>query len=507
VSAQRFEQVRAIVDDVLDTAREERGARLARLCGDDLALHRDVRALLAADERCTDGFLAAPPAGELEDVCEEMEAREWVGRRVGAYRIVDLLAVGGMGSVFRAERIDGQYDHMAAIKVINGGVESARMRRRFHNERQALATLEHPNIARLLDGGATEDGRPYLIMELVEGEAIDRSCDRRRLDVRARLGVMRTVCEAVHFAHQKLIVHRDLKPANILVTTDGRPKLVDFGIARLIDTASPLPVAATATRTGAMTPQYSSPEQIRGETTSTGTDVYSLGVILYELLTGHRPYESSSSVRYELERHICEVDPVRPSATVEGTGSDVDEAAFAHEVAARRGETPRSLRQRLRGDLDVIILTAMEKDPARRYGSVRELSDDLRRYLDGLPVAACRGALRYRTGKFIRRNRGPVAAVLAVVMTLVVGLTGTSLGLLRARAERTSALEAKASAEAVTAFLGDLLADANPYRHGENVTILEMLADVSARIETELAGRPEVEAGVRHAVGRTYLNM
>lgn len=348
--------------------------------------------------------------------------------QIGPYRIVATLGRGGMGSVYRAVRVDGEFSRTVAIKVVRQGMESDYWLRRFLAERQILANLDHRNIARLLDGGATDNGLPYIVMEYVEGTPIDRYCDQAKLATEARLRLFLAVCSAVDFAHRNLIVHRDIKPGNILVTGDGVPKLLDFGIAKLLSPDPGLTAAEqTVTAMRMMTPDFAIPEQVRGEAVTTATDVYSLGVLLYVLMTGHRPYRVTSGTPEELVRMVCEAEPERPSAViarveVERRG-DATVEITPDSVSRTRDGDPKRLRRALRGDLDNILLMTMQKEPERRYGSVRALSDDIARYLNGEPVRAHAATWRYVLGKNLRKHRRAVAAS-ALAVLAILALSG-----------------------------------------------------------------------------------
>ncbi len=508
-----------VFSDALDCAPGRRTAFLDVACDGDAELRNEVESLLSAHAGA-DSFLTTPLLGNRGTSTTQDLAHSMVGRRVDRYRIDGVIASGGMGTVFRAVRDDDHYQQRVAIKLIRLGTMTASMRRRFHQERQALAQLEHAYITRLIDGGATNDGVPYLVMELVDGLRIDAHCDQRRLSITDRLELFRKVCQAVHFAHQNLIVHRDLKPSNILVTPEGEPKLLDFGIAKLLDDPGDSgDVDATLTALRALTPRYASPEQVRGETITTATDVYSLGVILYELLTGRRPYSFDSGSDYQKGRVVCEQQPPTPSAAVVSptgfvAGSEGSATLSSDTVGRLRGEQPAQLRRHLRGDLDNIVLMALQKEPQRRYASVQELSDDIGRYQDGLPVVARRSTVTYRTIKLVKRNKVVVAAAGIVLLTLVVGTIGTATGLIHARRaerfaqqERVAALRAEADAQDIRIFLQDMLAVSNPYRTGRNVTVAELLEEAEKRIQAELTDRPAVEAGVRYALANTYMGM
>ena len=396
MESRRWQKLTDIVGECLDAPANGREAIARVRCGNDEALYREVQAWLVGAAGGED-FLQQPPQVDtrlLESVTVAAAMPGWVGRRLGPYRIVGEVARGGMGSVFRAVRDDDEYHKIVAIKLIRPDLGGEAVAARFRMERQILAGLDHPNIARLIDGGTTEDGLPYLVMDYVDGEPIDRYCNRIALGVRERLQLFCEVCAAVQFAHQRLVVHRDLKPSNILIDTDGKVKLLDFGIARLIDADADSPTTLTA-----FTPEYASPEQVKGEPITTASDIYSLGVLLYRLLAGRSPYRSDNSQLHALVREIVSTDPARPSASAAESG--------------RGGVTPtldtERLRRALRGDLDTIVLMALRKEPAQRYASVEQFADDVRRHLANRPVRARDGALAYRARKFLVRHRLSVA--------------------------------------------------------------------------------------------------
>ncbi|MEZ4652492.1 MAG: serine/threonine-protein kinase [Candidatus Eisenbacteria bacterium] len=384
--------------EALPLPPSERGAFVARACGADDELHREVLSLLAAHADA-EGFLSREP--DLTGWPGEGAQRD----RVGPYRLLEVLGTGGMSTVYLAERADHTFEKTVAIKFIRRGLDSEDLVRRFHMERQVLARLEHPNIARLLDGGTTSTGRPYLVMEHVEGIPVDAYCRQHRLSLRDRLVLFRTICSAVAFAHQNLVVHRDLKPSNVLVDGRGSVKLLDFGIAKVLEEGVLNPetesIRAESVRSGPdptatayriLTPRYASPEQIRGEPITTRTDVYALGVLLYELLTGSSPYDDLRQASV-LERAVCDVEPLTPSARVRRShaagGEAASESGFAESLAR--------LSRGLDGDLDNIVLMALRKEPSRRYASAADLSDDIQRHLEARPVAARPGTVRYRT--------------------------------------------------------------------------------------------------------------
>jgi non-specific serine/threonine protein kinase/serine/threonine-protein kinase len=362
-------------------------------------------------------------------------------RRVGPYRLVRELGHGGMGTVYLAVRDDDAFHKRVALKILKRGMDTDAIVRRFRTERQILAGLDHPNIARLLDGGSTADGLPYLVMEYVDGAPLVEYAEARQLDTAARLDIFLAVCAAVQYAHQNLVIHRDLKPANVLVTGDGVPKLLDFGIAKLLNPEmAGHTLAPTAPGLHLMTPEYASPEQVRGDAVTTTSDVYSLGVLLYELLTGRRPYRLTSRALPEIARVVCEEEPLRPSVAV--TRPVEPAAGAAPDRPPSRATTtldPQRLRRQLEGDLDTIVLKALSKEPVRRYASVDQFAEDVRRHLAGLPVLARHDTLGYRASKFVRRHRGAVAAGAAVFVALVAGLVGVGWQARVARAERARA--------------------------------------------------------------------
>ena len=394
-----WEEVSALFHAALDEPEATRADLVRARSAHDPSLAARVFELLAAHD-APDDFLETPAAALHGDIAAEPLPSSG---RIGPYRLLREIGRGGMGAVYLAARDDGAYQQLVALKLVKRGMDTDRILARFRQERQLLAALDHPNIARLLDGGTTDDGRPYVVMEYVDGSAMREYCETHTLSVEQRLTLFRTLCLAVQHAHQNLIVHRDIKAANVLVTTAGVPKLLDFGIARLLDASGDAGETATDTL-HAMTPEYASPEQLIGAPLSTGTDVYSLGVLLYELLAGQRPFATAGSSLAEITRLVRETDPPPPSTV----------------VASRDA----GLARRLRGDLDTIVLMAMHKDAERRYRSVEQLSEDVRRHLERLPVSAQRDRVSYRISKFVRRNTVVVASASLAMLALVGGLAG-----------------------------------------------------------------------------------
>ncbi len=481
----RWNEIDALFDAALNLPQDQRAEFLDRACGDDRELRDAVERLIVADESAST-FLERPPLVILDGGEEAGE-----GSRFGSYRIERLLSRGGMGTVYLASRDDGQFERRVALKLLPPGADDPDSLQRFRAERQILARLEHPAIARLYDGGETEQGVPFLVMEYVEGLPLDAYCDRNRLGIDDRLRLFRRLLDAVSYSHQNLLVHRDIKPANILVTAEGEPKLLDFGIAKQLARSEGDP---WLTHMRVMTPGYASPEQVRGEAITTASDVYALGVVLYELLCGHRPYLLETGLPHELEAAILNQEPERPSLAL-------DRGTSLETICAARRSRPRELRRKLRGDLDTVVLTALRKEPQRRYRSVIELAADIDRYLEQRPISARPDTPLYLTGKFVRRHRlGLALAGLALV--LISGLF-FSLVQQRQRAERE-----RDKSRAALAFLLDVFEHADPYQKGaENVSARELLQTAARRSNRELSGDPEVHAGLLDAIGQASVGL
>jgi serine/threonine protein kinase/Tfp pilus assembly protein PilF/TolB-like protein len=429
-------QALEIIDTALELSPEERCAYLDNVCL-DTSLRQYVKSLLSSYEQA-EGFLSESALVTHASVMEAGSKESRLGRRIGPYQLTDEIGEGGMGVVYRAVRADEQYRKEVAIKLLRSGFDSNSMLVRFRAERQILASLEHPNIARLLDGGATSEGSPYLVMELVDGLPIDEYCDLHKLTMVERLKLFRSVCSAVQYAHDRSVIHRDLKPRNVLVTRDGVPKLLDFGIAKILDpTLFPgTAIEPTLTMMRVLTPDYASPEQMRGEPTGPASDVYSLGVILYIVLTGHRPYNLKSRPPHDIAQAVGDVDPAKPSTVLsrveEVINLDGTIVTLTPEtVGSARDESVDRLRQQLTGDIDNIVLNALRKEPQRRYASANEFSEDIRRHLENMPVLARRDTAVYRLGKFVKRNAPMVSAAFALLLVVTVGIT--SFAWLKAR--------------------------------------------------------------------------
>ncbi len=442
------------------------------------------------------------------------ESLDSTGRVIGAYRVVRSLGQGGMGEVFLAERADDQFRQQVAIKLVRRGLLSKHVMGRLRQERQILASLDHPNIARLYDGGTTDDGTPYIVMEYIDGEPLDLYCDRRNLNVEQRLRLFITVCSAVHRAHQGLVVHRDLKPSNILVTPDGAPKLLDFGIAKMLDDRELMhTLAVTQEDVRVMTPDHASPEQISGDLISTASDIYVLGVLLYEMLCGYKPFVLRGKRLAELERAICEDTPPTPSEVIAAAERQQDSGIA--QVATQRSVSVAKLRRVLRGDLDNIVTMAMRKEPERRYASAEQMAGDVDRYLQGLPVLARPDSWNYRAEKFVRRHSIGVALAATFVAMLIGFTTTVYLQSLRikeerdvAQAQRNIAENQRERAEAVKGFLIDSFRVADPFSKGGNsVTARQILDNGAQRIGSELSKEPAIKADMLDTIGSAYLGL
>ena len=479
-----------LVAELFDSAIEHdttcRQAFLDQRCGSDAELRREVESLLHAAKRAH-GFMERPAiASRTED--DRASGAFAPGNAIGEYEIVSLIGKGGMGEVYLAR--DRRVNRQVALKLVRGGLDRDLLTRRFQREQQLLAALNHPNIAQLYETGSTPDGIPFFAMEYVEGSRLDQFVEQRALSLRERLELFRKVCSAVAYAHQHLVIHRDIKPANIRVTAEGEPKLLDFGIAKLLDELADDAAEQTATMQRMLTPEYASPEQVRGEGISTASDVYSLGVVLYELLTGSKPYRLTNRRAVELTGAIVGQTPVPPS---------------------ENRESKRDIRKSLRGDLDNIALMALRKEAERRYASAAAFSEDVRRYLDGLPVRARKDTVAYRASKFVRRHRVAVAAAVIVLVSIVSGLVVALHEARIAREQRNRAEAERTKAEQISEFLAralsysDPLASAPGAGNHRDATINEMLDEVGPRIEKELANQPAVKAALERVIGSAFV--
>lgn len=506
IDAQRWKEIDQHFHRALEVTGVARAEFLLQLGMLDPILLEEVQRLLDLHER-TGEFLECPNTDALHargsaleslvahgPAADRESAKFSPGERVGRFRLVRLLDSGGMGDVWLADRDDDQFQQTVAIKLFRAGFSSVQGVERFLRERQTLARLEHPSIARLIDGGTTDSGVPFLVMEFVDGTPIDQSCAERKLNQRERVELFRTVCEAVHFAHQNLVIHRDLKPANILVTRTGRPKLLDFGISQELEEAQPaLELTARAGAHGPFTIQYASPEQISGGTCTTASDVYSLGVILHQLLSGKVPHADNGPIT-RLAEHWSQRARADGDAGLELFWSPENPAATQFESSVdsfRNGDDP-----------GWIVRKALQHDPTQRYTTAKEFSDDLARWLDGYPVMARSGGSLYRSVCFVRRNRILSMAVGLIAVTLIVATIATSLAWRRARAERDTA-------QAATRFIGSILTSASPFakQRGGQENASEVLEATSQRATAQLRDLPEVELQVRIMLAQTHASL
>jgi serine/threonine protein kinase/Tfp pilus assembly protein PilF len=503
LNRERWQRLQALVDRAADWGPAERRDLLAELAANDPEVGRDLAAYWAAEVN-SDGFLEQPVEAKAAPLLDAIgrdpsswEELQLTSATVGPYRLLRELGRGGMGAVFLAERIDGEFERRVALKLVKRELADERALARFRAERQILARLEHPNIARLLDGGASATGQPYFAMELVEGVSPARYCDERRAPVAERLRLFLQICDAVDFAHRNLVVHRDLKPSNLLITADGQAKLLDFGIAKVLEPVEGTDEATLTVREArALTPQYAAPEQILGRPVTTATDVYSLGIVLHELLSGRHPFPLSGSTRGDLERLVLEGEPELASSTVRR--AERQPAPTAEAIAAARGVSVERLIAQLRGDLDNVLRKALRKEPERRYPSAAALANDLRHVLAGEPVSARPDTFGYRAAKFVRRHRFGVVTAALVVSTLAGGVAAT---LWQAR----EALAQARKAEEVKSFVFGLFAVADPdVAKGKEISARQLLERATERIRSELAGQPEVEAEMLLFVGNIH---
>lgn len=501
-----------LLDQALDLDRSAREAFLEHIGNEDQQLKRSLDELIAAAS-FSDGFLDVSGGGgalalmgaELDD----SESRLSEGSRVGPYRILRELGSGGMGRVYSAERADGLWERKVALKLVRRDLPSAAIMERFLYERRILARLDHPNIARLLDGGATQDGQPYFAMELVEGQSLLDFCDGRRLSIDQRLELFTHACDAVQYAHQSLVIHRDLKPSNIQITESGQLKLLDFGIAKLLSAAgdaSQPTITLTQVALPAMTPEYAAPEQLLGKTVTTATDVYSLGVVLYELLTGHRPYRFERQTPAEIERVVCGQQPIRPSAAV--TRSETihradgsTDTVTPEDVADARSVRPDRLKRHLRGDLELIVLRALQKDPQRRYPTADSLARDIRNFREDRPVVARPEGLTYRLNRFVARNKAGVAAAALLTIVLAGGIWTT---LWQASVASSEAAHAGNVKSVVLGIFDMFDPETNPI---DSLTGRDILEAGVARAESDLTGQPDTQAELFATFGTIYTRL
>ncbi len=495
----RWKKIEEGVCNASEMPSGNRSAWLDQFCEGDAELRSEIESLLISQQPA-EGFLehsVAPYAGALM----HSDGIETLPETIGQYRVLREIGRGGMGIVYLAERED-DIKQRVAIKLVKRGLDTDEILQRFRNERQILASLNHPSIAKLFDGGITHDGRPYFVMEYIEGRPLTTYCDEHALAVEKRLHLFQRACSAVQHAHQNLIVHRDIKPSNILVTAGGDVKLLDFGVAKLLSARVDADATMTRVDQRMMTPQYASPEQIRGQRVTTATDVYSLGVVLYELLTSVKPYKVKDVSPEELSRAICETEPTKPSEAKSSAAA----GGFSHDnkpAATAGGSDLKSLR----GDLDNIVLMALRKDPERRYKSVEQFSEDIKRHLNGLPVIARKDTFTYRAAKLVSRNRLAATASLIVLLAIVTGLIVSIWQARVAARERNQARQEQAKAEQLNKFLQSILSAATPEDRGKDAKVIDVLNDAAQRINTEFAGQPALKAQALFTIGATFLRL
>jgi len=492
------------IKELFPAASQLSGSDLNEFLNENCKRDSNLRSILEGMLKGDEGFLESP-FQDLQEILPEVftEYQSLLGSRIGPWRLESIIGEGGMGIVYEGIRDDDSFDQQVAIKLIKRGMDTAALLRRFDNERKTLAQLMHPNIIRLLDGGSTDDGLPYFVMEYVEGLPIDVYCNRNRLKLGERLYLFNKVCNAVGFAHRNMVVHRDLKPSNILISKDGTPKLLDFGIARIIQSNSFTLTKELTVGSRFITPDYASPEQVQGNPVTTSSDVYSLGVLLYALLTNTKPYTFQNHSVREIERVICEEIPRRASLRLQQHITDSPTQSEAAKINVKL----------LKGDLDNILLKAMDKSPDKRYATAEALRKDIGRYLTGQPVEACEPTLGYLTGKFLKRYRTTVASILMVFLALVAGLITTIWQANIAATERDRAqLEAR-KAEKTNEFLRRILSYTGPSNNdkeilkSEDITVLAALEEGSRRIDTDLAEEPEIRAALHIILGEAYLRL
>jgi serine/threonine-protein kinase len=476
---EQWNYIQELFHQCIDLPLNEQKLFLENLDKKDPTIAAEVKKLMEA-HHASGSFLE-------NEILEEDFISE--GDLIGPWRILREIGRGGMSSVFLAERSDGQFDRQVAIKFLHGLIPGQSMHKRLQQEQKILARLHHKNIAQLFDAGVTEEGRPYFILEYISGKPITDWCNEEQLSFEERLKLFIQVCEAVQFAHQRLIVHRDLKPSNILVDENGTVKLLDFGIAKILEKEPQDGAPVTKTGLYLMTPEYASPEQINGETITTATDVYALGLILFELLTGQLPYDLSGKTPIEIGSIVSKTTPVKPSSLISGSNS-TDKIQIS-------GLNKNQHKRSLKGDLDTIVLTSLRKEPERRYGSADQLLQDIRRYQKKEPISARPESAGYLTKKFIQRNRTVVSAAAAIGVILI------TTAIFSLNQARTAEIE-RQKTEQVNAFLQDMLASPNPYEDGLDVKVIDILDRTTERIDQQLSNQPAVEASVRHTLGVTY---
>ncbi len=485
-------RIKEIFSEALELSESERPQFLEKSCGDDENLRSEVESLLESFKK-SENFIEKPAADFKQVFAEDKR----IGQIIGNCKIIKEIGKGGMGVVYLASREDEEFKKRVAIRVVKRGLDTEDVLRRFRNERQILAGLHHANIAQLLDGGTSVEGTPYFVMEYVEGLPLLKFCDENRLSTNERLDLFKIICSAVQHAHQNLVIHRDLKPSNILVTHNGEVKLLDFGVAKFLNPEMMGDLSQTQTQFRVMTPEYASPEQIRGEHLTTASDIYSLGVILYELLTGERPFKFEGKSFEQMHQDITQSEPAAPSSVV---SRNVSTDSKIPQSAIRDSQT-------LKGDLDNIVLMALRKEPTRRYKSVEQFAEDIQKYLKGLPVIARPNTFSYLAEKFVKRNFAATIVGSLLVLSLIGGLGFSMWQAQIAARERDRALAEQKKTESVNRFMSRILQAASPEQQGKEAKIMDVLQDVEKNAETEFANQPEQKAQIYLNLGYTYFSI
>ncbi len=518
MQAENWKKIKQLLEETLQLEPSNRQAFLDRAAINP-EIRAEVESLLAFEESSEDMMHLSAVEFSKDFFDEDDTTNGLIGQNVGAYRIVSELGYGGMGAVYLAMRADGKFAQKVALKLLKRELNTSALRRRFQQEREILASLEHPNIARLLDAGTTDDKIPFIAMEYVEGLPIDQYCNNNKSDLNQRLDLFRKVCSAVNFAHRNLIVHRDLKPSNILVTTDGIPKLLDFGISKILSPEFEQLNSATVTKLGVMTPGYASPEQLQSKSVTTATDIYSLGVILYELLSGHRPFETKEGDLKEIYKAVLENEPPPPSVVISDFGFRTsDSESKTVPMTGRTGNQDRETNSQsqirnpqLKGDLDNIVLKALRKEPERRYSSAENFAEDVHRHQRGLPVTARPNTFSYRAEKFFKRNRVGVIAGILVVLAIIAGIVATLWQSRIAAAERDRARIEAEKSKRINEYMQRMLNFSNPNwlssnpKRNRDATISDALDEALKNIDADLANDPEIQAEIMFTIAQTYI--
>ena len=497
--------IKTIFFKAVELSGEEREDFLNSACQDP-EIKKEIISLLLSHDK-SENFLEDPTITP-EQISDNNTF--FIGKTFGRYKIENLIARGGMGLVYLGLR-DDEVKQKAAVKIINPGVASETVIKRFQNERQTLANLNHPNISRLLDGGITDDGIQYLVMEYIDGIPIDEYCDQNKLNIGERLNLFLKVASIVQYAHQNLVVHRDLKPNNILITQDGEPKLLDFGIAKILTSEGKENETLTHKGMWNLTPEFASPEQIKGETITTSSDVYSLGIILYRLLTGHNPYRIKSLIHSDISKIITQTEPTKPSEiiykTVENISGEERTEINPESISKTREGNVDKLHKKLIGDLDNIVSMAIRKEADRRYTSVDHFAEDIRSYLDDKPVKAHKDSFSYRSKKFIRRNKIAVISAAIIFIIINTGLGGILWQAHLAAIERDNATLEADKANRIKSFLLDMISAPDPMKEGSEVKVIDVLQKASGKLTSKLVDHPQIEAEIRTMLGNTYQNL